>query len=63
MTLGQKERFLKVYSNIPLGVRREIVMLLNDGRPVSWDVAYIEVSSNTPLSRHILEELERLDII
>lgn len=58
----QKERFLKVYANIPLGLRKEIVLVVED-KPISWDVAFIEVDNDTPLSKLILEKLDKLDLI
>lgn len=63
MKLGNRERFLKIYANLPLGVRQEIILVLEDERPMTWDVAYIEVKENTPLSKTILEKLEKLEII
>jgi hypothetical protein len=58
-----QEKFLKIYANLPLGVRREIILVLDDGRPITWDVAFVEVDANTPLSKEILEKLEKLKII
>ena len=63
MTEGNKEKFLKIYANLPLGIRQEIVLVLDDGRPITWDVAFVEVESETPLSGQILEKLEKLKII
>ena len=63
MTEGIKEKFLKIYANLPLGVRREIILVLDDNRPITWDVAFIEVEADTPLSKTILEKLENLKII
>lgn len=63
METGDKEKFLKIYSNLPLGIRQEIILVLDDGRPITWDVAFIEINSDTPLSKVILEKLERLEII
>lgn len=57
-----KERFLKIYANVPLGVRKEIIVTLDD-KPISWDVAFIEVSNNTKVSKIILEKLNKLNII
>lgn len=62
MELGKKERFSTIYANLPLGVRKEIVLVL-DGQPISWEVAFTEVSSGTELSERILEKLEHLGII
>ncbi len=63
MEPGRKEKFLKIYANLPLGVRKEIVLVLDDGKPITWDVVFIEVEGDTPLSRDILEKLEKLEII
>ena len=57
-----KERFYKVYSNVPVGVRREVVIVI-DERPINWDVAFIEVDNDTKLSNRILSKLEKLEII
>lgn len=59
---GAKERFLKIYANVPLGVRKEIIVTL-DNKPISWDVAFIEISNNTKVSKIILEKLNKLGII
>ena len=63
MNPGNKEKFLKIYANLPLGVRREIILVLDDNRPITWDVAFLEVDNNTELSKIILEKLKRLKII
>ncbi len=63
MSEGRKEKFIKIYSNLPLGVRQEIILVLEDGRPITWNVAFVEVESDTPLSDEILEKLEKLEII
>ena len=60
--LGPKERFLKTFANLPLGVRKEIVLLLNE-EPITWDVAFIEVNNDTEMSTPILENLEKMGII
>ncbi len=62
MELGRKEKFLKVYANLPLGVRQEVV-LVHDDKPLSWDTVYIEVVHDTPLGKMFLEKLEKLDLI
>lgn len=62
--MDKKQRFLQVYSTLPLGVRREIVDVLHDPvGPVSWEVAFIEVENETPLGLEILERLARMEII
>ena len=57
-----KQRFYQVYNNLPLGVRDEVVLVIND-ESVTWKVARLEIDNNTPLSREILERLEELKFI
>jgi len=57
-----KEKFLKVYANLPLGVREEIVLVI-DGKPITWNAAYLEVNNNTKYSQEILKKLEELKIL
>ena len=63
MSLGTKEKFLKIYANLPLGVRQEIILVLEEKGPITWDVAFIEVDNDTELSKTILEKLEKLQLI
>ncbi|MFA6305639.1 MAG: hypothetical protein WC651_02835 [Candidatus Gracilibacteria bacterium] len=60
--MKKRENFLKIYANLPLGIRKEIILTLDD-KPITWNVAYTEVNANTTLSKIILEKLEKLDII
>ena len=59
-----KQRFLKVYSSLPLGVRREIVAVLDPPvGPITWEVAYSEIEYDTPLGKQILQILGKMNII
>ena len=58
-----REDFLKVYANTPIKLRDEIIMVLDDGRTVSWDVIFFEVKQNTELSKEILKNLKKIDLI
>jgi len=60
--MGAKERFLKIYSNLPLELRKEIILVL-DKEPITWNVAFVEISNNTEKSSIILKKLESLGII
>lgn len=57
-----KERFYKVYNNLPLGIRDEVILVVND-EPITWKVAKLEIDNDTPLSKEILEKLAALEII
>lgn len=61
--MGNKEKFLKIYANLPIGVRQEIVLVLDNNQPITWNVAHEEIMSDTPLAKIILEKLEKLKFI
>jgi len=58
-----KEDFLKTYSNVPLSLREDVALVLNDGRLITWDVAFFEIENNGKLSEEILAGLKGLDLI
>jgi len=58
----KREKFLKVYYNLPLKIREEVILDLDD-KPISWNVAYIEVKNRTEISELILQKLAELKII
>lgn len=58
-----RERFLKVYANLPLNLREEIVLVLPEKGPITWNVAYVEVKEGTKLSEEILRKLAEMKII
>lgn len=60
---NRRERFLRVYANIPLNAREEIILELEKEGTITWEVAYFEVKNRTPKSAKILEKLERLSLI
>lgn len=55
-------RFFRVYSNLPLKVRQEIVVVL-DTEPITWSVAFKEISINTKKGEEIFKKLVELKII
>ena len=60
--MEKKERFFKVYANLPLNLREEVILVIKD-EPISWRVAYFEISDDTKLGKKILEKLEALKFI
>jgi hypothetical protein len=61
--LGKRERFLKTYANLPVGLRNEIIYVLPDNRPLTWNAAFIEVDNKTELGLKILDKLDELGFI
>jgi hypothetical protein len=55
-------RFHKIYSNLPLKLRREVILVINE-EPITWNVVFIEVKNKTEKSKEILKKLEDLEII
>ena len=58
-----KDQFFKIYANLPLNLRSEIVLVLPDRGPITWNVAYTEINNDTKLGELILKKLEELKII
>ncbi len=62
MNEEKREKFLKVYYNLPLKVREEPIFDL-DGKPLSWNAVYIEIKDRTKIGEIISEKLSELKII
>jgi len=60
--MDKKDRFYKVYGNLPLGLRGDVVAVIG-GEPVSWRVAKLEIDEDTKKGEEILDQLIRLEII
>jgi hypothetical protein len=60
--MSLQERFYKVYNNLPLNLRDEVILVIND-ESITWRVARLEIDQNTELSKTILEKLSALGII
>lgn len=58
----EREKFLKIYSDLPLRMRKEIILVLED-EPITWNVAYIEIENNTKFGEKILKKLAEMEII
>ena len=60
-----KDKFFKFYANLPLNIRKEIILDLgqDSGGPITWEVAYREINADTPLGKIILEKLIELKFI
>jgi hypothetical protein len=53
---------MKAYSNVPMNLREQIIAII-DAKPITWNVAYLEIKNNTPLGQKILKMLTELEII
>jgi len=57
-----RQKFLKVYYNLPLGIREEVIYVL-DSKPMTWNAVFIEINAKTEIGDKILEKLSELKII
>lgn len=60
--MDKKSIFLKKYANLPLALRDEIIVIIDD-KPLTWNAAYLEVKNDTEKSKEILEKLSELEIL
>ena len=59
-----RDVFFKFYANLPLNIRREVVLNLEQPEgPLTWEVAYREIKADTDFGKKILEKLVELKFI
>lgn len=58
----KKAKFYQSYANLPLELRSEICLVI-DGEPITWNVAKLEIDSNTPKGTQIIQKLFDLLIL
>lgn len=57
-----KSKFISVYSNLPIALRSEIILIINKS-PVTWNVVYNEIINDTELGDALLKKLAEKEII
>ena len=57
-----KEKFLKVYANLPPPEREQVIAIVDD-KTYSWNVAHNEISNDTELGKKILKKIETLGLL
>ena len=60
--MEMREEFFKIYANLPIEERNNVIVVLNK-QPISWNIAYLEIKSNTNLGQQILKALKELGIL
>lgn len=58
-----RDVFFRFYANLPIGVRREVVLVLSEQGPITWEVAYREIKIDSELGKEILRKLIELGFI
>jgi hypothetical protein len=60
--MDRNSQFLKIYANLPLSQRNEIIVVLGD-EDLTWNAAKIEIAEDTPKGKEILDKLLKLGIL
>ncbi len=60
---NQRQKFYKVFANLPINLREEVILVIPKSGPITWQVAFLEVDNDTELGRVILGKLADLKII
>lgn len=58
-----RDAFFRFYANLPIAVRREVILDLGEKGPITWEVAYKEIKADTDLGKEILVKLIELNFI
>ena len=67
-----KTTFLKIYANLPLAMRQDIIYVtgkkaakagFKEGEPMTRNACWLEVRNNTEIGNQILDTLRALEII
>lgn len=58
-----KNRFIKVYSNLPINLRNEVILVLPNIGSITWNVASLEINGETEIGKVIIDKLIELKII
>ena len=61
--MSKKDKFMKIFANIPEKVRAEDVIAVVDDKPFTWNNAVIEIKNNTELGKKILKMLEKVGVL
>ncbi len=60
--MDKKARFLQIYANLPLQLRQEIIIVVNQ-EPFTWNSARLEIDNNSEIGKTILDKLVKIGII
>lgn len=60
---GKREKFMRIFANVPEKIRGEDVIAVVDDKPFTWNTAMIEVKNDSKLGRKMLKMLEKMGIV
>ncbi|MBU4070234.1 MAG: hypothetical protein KJ646_04595 [Nanoarchaeota archaeon] len=59
---NKREKFLRVFANVPEDLRRNIIAVV-EGKTYTWNTAFLEIKDKTELGKKILKTIENTKII
>ena len=60
---NKKEKFMRIFANVPDKIRGEDVIAVVEDKPFTWNNAMIEVKIGSALGKRILKMLEKVGVI
>jgi len=61
--IDKKDKYLRIFANIPEKIRAEDVIAVIDDKPFTLNTATIEIKNDSELGKKILIQLEKLGIL
>lgn len=59
----KKEKFMRVFANVPENMRGAEVISVVDDKPFTWNTAMIEIKNDSELGKKILKMMGKAGII
>ena len=60
---NEKDKFLRIFANIPEKIRGEDVIAVVDDKTFTWNAAMIEIKNETDLGKKILKQLGKVGVL
>lgn len=62
-SMDKREKFMKMFANIPDKLRMEEVIAVVDDKPFTWNNAMIEIKNTTENGKKIIKMLEKVGVL
>ncbi|MBU3896618.1 MAG: hypothetical protein KJ697_01650 [Nanoarchaeota archaeon] len=59
----KKDKFMKIFANIPEKIRGEDIIAVIDDKPFTWNNAMIEIKNNSETGKKIIKMLEKVGVL
>lgn len=58
-----REKFLRIFADIPEKLRSQEVIAVVDDKPFSWNASMIEIKNDSGLGKKIIKQLEKIGVL